>query len=235
MPNTLFLQLEGLLQAWGERARWSIRDTAPEPTKSGVVGLLACAMGLSADEDLRSLSRQLRFGVRCDKPGSMLRDYHTVSGGVMSAEGIVKINQTTKEPETVVSERRYLCDASFLVAVQGQSALIEQLAQAAQDPIWTIFLGRKACVPSRPVYEAVGDFDSLEAALAARPIVPSLKNTQQATATLRAVIECKPNEGSMRRDQFDSRSRRTYLPRYAREVLLTVQVQQPSELPQQES
>lgn len=231
MPNILFLRLEGLLQAWGERARWSIRDTAPEPTKSGVVGLLACAMGLSDDDDLRTLSRQLRFGVRCDRPGSTLRDYHTVSGGVMSAEGKVKINQTTKEPETVVSERRYLCDASFLVAVQGEPALIMRLARAAQDPIWTIFLGRKSCVPSRPVYEAVGDFESLEAALTTYPSIHSRNNAQQATATIRAVIECNPNEGSMRRDQFDSVSRRTYLPRYAREILLTVPVQVVSHIP----
>ncbi|MGC8879968.1 MAG: CRISPR-associated protein Cas5, partial [Anaerolineae bacterium] len=32
MANTLFLRLEGPLQAWGERARWRVRDTAPEPT-----------------------------------------------------------------------------------------------------------------------------------------------------------------------------------------------------------
>jgi CRISPR system Cascade subunit CasD len=51
MANTLFLRLEGPLQSWGERARWDVRDTAPEPTKSGVIGLLACALGLSADED----------------------------------------------------------------------------------------------------------------------------------------------------------------------------------------
>lgn len=209
MPNTLFLRLQGPLQAWGERARWTVRDTAPEPTKSGVVGLLACAMGLSEDDDLRNLSRQLRIAVRCDQPGSLLTDYHTVSGGVMSAEGKVKINQNSGEPETVVSERRYLCDASFLVVVQGEATLIEMLAQAVQDPHWTIFLGRKACVPTRPIFDGLGEFESLEAALLQDMMKPT-----------RAVIECKPSEGVMRRDEINSRSHRTYLPRYTREVLL---------------
>jgi CRISPR system Cascade subunit CasD len=45
MANTLFLRLEGPLQAWGERGRWSIRDSAAEPTKSGVIGLLVHGCG----------------------------------------------------------------------------------------------------------------------------------------------------------------------------------------------
>ena len=64
MANTLYLRLEGPLQSWGERGRWSIRDTGPEPTKSGVIGLLGCAMGVNDDRELRHLSQALRMGVR---------------------------------------------------------------------------------------------------------------------------------------------------------------------------
>ena len=61
--NTLFLRLEGPLQAWGLRARWGERDTADAPTKSGVLGLLGCAMGLRRDDsELCSLSNALRTG-----------------------------------------------------------------------------------------------------------------------------------------------------------------------------
>ena len=42
----LILRLEGALQSWGERSHWDHRDTAVFPSKSGVVGLLGCAMGL---------------------------------------------------------------------------------------------------------------------------------------------------------------------------------------------
>ena len=41
----LFLRLEGPLQSWGIRSRWDVRETQPEPTKSGVIGLLGCALG----------------------------------------------------------------------------------------------------------------------------------------------------------------------------------------------
>ena len=224
MANTLFLRLEGPLQSWGERARWSVRDSAPEPTKSGVVGLLACALGLSEDDDLRALSQQIRFGVRCDKAGTSLIDYHTVIGGVMSAEGKVKINANTREPETVVSQRYYLCDASFLAVIQSDDeALIGRLAEKVQDPHWPFFLGRKCCSPSRPPFAGLGTFDSLNAALAIHP----LNQKGEGQARVRAMIECKPAEGgaTRRRDEVDSRRARTFLPRYTKEVWLDVSIQ----------
>jgi len=228
MANTLFLRLEGPMQSWGERARWSVRDTAPEPTKSGVVGLLACALGLNEDIELRALSRRLRMGVRCDRPGSILVDYHTVVGGVMSAEGKVKKNATTKEPETVVSWRSYLCDASFLVALQADPTTIDQLATAIQSPHWPIFLGRKSCPPSNPPFVGIGDFASLLIALEAIPIESSRVAPNQRTIDtikVRAVIECLPTEGMLRRDEIDMLSRRTYSPRYTREVYVNAKIQ----------
>jgi CRISPR system Cascade subunit CasD len=227
VANTLFLRLEGPLQSWGERGRWSIRDTASEPTKSGVVGLLACALGLSADDDLRTLSRSISIGIRCDRPGSVLRDYHTVVGGVMSAEGKIKINASTKEPETVVSERFYLADASFLVAVQAEPQLVARLHRALQDPTWPFYLGRRSCPPAAPVFNGEGDFPSLEAALKARP-VQLRKPDGSKEINLRAVLECRPDDenATRRRDEVDSRLRRTFQPRYVREKLLAFTIQQ---------
>jgi CRISPR system Cascade subunit CasD len=225
--NTLFLRLEGPLQSWGERARWSIRDTAPEPTKSGIVGLLGCALGISADDDLRILSQSIQIGVRCDRPGTILRDYHTVIGGVMSAEGKIKINASTKEPETVVSERYYLSDASFLVAVRAEPAIISQLSTAIQDPTWPFFLGRKSCPPSAPVYAGIGSFPTLEDALIAIPL--QLRRPEEIReVSLRAVLECGPNEENAlrRKDEINSRLRRTFLPRFTCDKLLTVPVRQ---------
>ena len=48
--NTLFLRLEGPLQAWGDTSKFVIRRTMDAPTKSGVLGLLCCAMGLSREK-----------------------------------------------------------------------------------------------------------------------------------------------------------------------------------------
>ena len=223
MANTLFLHLEGPLQAWGERARWSVRDSAPEPTKSGVIGLLGCALGLQTDEDLRALSRNLRMGVRCDRPGSPLVDYHTVCGGVLSAEGKVKRTSSTGRIETVVSLRSYLCDACFLVALQAMpdpSALIERLAKALQLPHWPVYLGRKSCVPSAPIFAGVADFSSLEEALSAWPAQDA--DRVGGAKRVRTVIQCDPGQGVIRRDELESNRYRTFGPRHTCEAYISV-------------
>ncbi|HNR02413.1 MAG TPA: type I-E CRISPR-associated protein Cas5/CasD [Anaerolineaceae bacterium] len=204
MANTLFLRLEGPLQAWGERARWSVRDTSTEPTKSGIIGLLACALGLKSDNDLAALSRGFRMGVRCDREGVFLTDFHTVVGGVLSAEGKIK-------KDTVLSLRTYLCDASFLVALQGQADLIQNLSEAVQRPFWAVYLGRRACVPARPLYEGEGDFGDLLTALQCWPYTEKLEKED---GGIRVVLETGPGQGTQRRDEILSNSHRTFLPRY---------------------
>ena len=49
--SVLFLRLEGVLQSWGDDSRWSVRRTRGEPSKSGVIGLLAAASGWGLDAD----------------------------------------------------------------------------------------------------------------------------------------------------------------------------------------
>ena len=212
MANTLFLRLEGPMQSWGERARWSVRDSATEPTKSGLVGLLACALGWSEDDDLQNLSRSIHLGVRCDKQGVLLTDYHTIVGGVLSAEGKIKFNANTHKPETVVSQRTYLHDASFLAAIRAEPALVEKLAHALQNPVWPVYLGRKSCPPTLPVYAGEGDYESLEAALS---------NGLAAGERCRAVVECAPDEGFLHRDEIDSNRKRTFLARYTHDIQVT--------------
>lgn len=154
-PNTLFLRLEGLLQSWGDASKFVIRRSMDAPTKSGVLGLICCAMGLSrqaAREELSGLNT-LMMGVRIDRPGTRWWDYHTVGAktGILNAKGVVKINQKTKEPETLITRREYLADASFLIALQGDSDLIGKVAEALVSPKWPLYLGRKSCPPSVPV------------------------------------------------------------------------------------
>jgi len=76
-------------------------------------------------------------------------DYHYRTGGVIAADGKIKITASTHRIETVVSHRSYLCDASFLVAVQAAPEWIERLEAAVRSPTWPLYLGRKSCPPAR--------------------------------------------------------------------------------------
>lgn len=215
--NTLLIRLEAPLQAWGTRSRWGDRETSQEPSKSGVIGLLACALGWGRDRDndIRALAWEVSFGVRVDLQGLVLRDYQTVSGGAMSAEGKIKVTQSTGEPETVLSPRLYISDASFLVAVRGAEATVSKLATALQDPVWPVYLGRKSCPPAVPPYAGGGDYPSLISALETTPRGP-----RASAGALRASVEVAPGFGIPRPDQIDVLSRRRYVQRHSQDMLV---------------
>ncbi len=178
--NTIFLRLEGPLQAWGDPSKFVIRRSMETPTKSGVLGLICCAMGWPRqkvvddpipDEGLRDLAQKfikqreegkdeprialldllntLTMGVRIDRSGMRWWDYHTVGAGIgmTTAAGGLK----TGAQGTLITRREYLADASFLVALQGDPMLIEEVAKALLSPKWTLYLGRKSCPPSVPI------------------------------------------------------------------------------------
>jgi CRISPR-associated protein Cas5/CasD subtype I-E len=135
--------------------------------------MLCAALGILRPDARCSLAElnELRMGVRIDRPGVRWWDYHTVGAGMQMriAEG-----ETKTKPGAMLTRREYLCDASFLVALQGNPKLIERLHGALLRPVWPIYLGRKSCPPSLPLVGWNGDRDTvqcpdLESALRSMP------------------------------------------------------------------
>lgn len=173
--NTLYLRLEGPLQSWGDQqSRFVVRRTAEAPSKSGVAGILCAALGVSryeAPKEWLPRLRELRMGVRIDAPGVRWWDYHTIGARLRmrTAEGKSK-------QDALLTRREYLCDASFLVALQGDPAVIDRLTKAVSKPVWGPYLGRKSCPPSRPLLDHAGDtFPDLLSALKAVDWRPRFK------------------------------------------------------------
>jgi CRISPR system Cascade subunit CasD len=169
-PLLLLLRLEGPLQSWGERSRWDYRDTASMPTKSGVIGLLACALGKKRNDPfILALDKKLVMGVRMERPAQVMTDYQTASGTILTSEG--KERGKKGEVSTLQSWRQYLQDAAYLVALSGEEGILKACAEALQHPVWTVYLGRKSCVPTRPIFEALTNaYCSLEDALQNYPV-----------------------------------------------------------------
>lgn len=171
--NTLFLRLAGPMQAWGTSSRFQLRRTDLYPSKSGVLGMLLCAMGVRREDSRQALGplTPLLMGVRIDRSGTLDWDYHTAGAkfGIRKAEGGVKETESTGKYETLLSRRQYLYDASFLVALHGDTTIIDACASALRSPTWPLFLGRKCCVPAEPIYAGTGSFGTLSDALASVP------------------------------------------------------------------
>jgi CRISPR system Cascade subunit CasD len=203
--SVLLLRLAGPMQSWGTRSRFSNRDTGLEPSRSGVVGMLCAAKGISRDDDeaLKSFGiDKLKMAVRVDREGRLMRDYHTAQE-VLRASG-----KTTQD--TVLSERFYLADADFLVGLQGERAFLDELATALRSPVWQLCLGRKAFVPSLPICENIHDGDLMKV-MQRHPWRKRWAREQPPPKPLRCVVEVKYGEGEPRQDvplSFVSRDRR---------------------------
>ncbi len=198
--STLFLRLAGPMQSWGTSSRFQLRRTQHHPSKSGVLGMLLCAMGVRREHSPEALKplTPLLMGVRVDRSGTLDWDYHTAGAkiGIRRADGKIKKTAKTGEYETLLSRRQYLYDASFLVAVQGNTDTVSDCAAALQNPTWPVFLGRKCCVPAEPVFAGTGSFDTLTEALSSIPWQARIeaidRHDKGATRTLDTYTEHPP-------------------------------------------
>jgi CRISPR system Cascade subunit CasD len=161
--HTLLLRLIGPMQSWGHRSRFDDRDTALEPTRSGVIGLICAAMDIPREAELVRFDC-LRMGVRVDHPGKVMTDYHTALD-VIKADGSGR--------DTVVSWRHYLADARFTVGLESDDlALLREIEGGLRDPKWPLYLGRKSfplTVPPLPQEGALRESTTLEEALRSAP------------------------------------------------------------------
>lgn len=134
--STLLLRLAGPLQSWGSSSRFVRRQTDRQPTKSGVLGLIAAAQGRRRSDSIEDLL-DLRFGVRTDQPGHLVRDFQTA--------------RTREGRSMPLSYRYYLADAIFVAGVEGPDELISTIVEALHEPTFPLYLGRRSCPPSGPL------------------------------------------------------------------------------------
>jgi CRISPR system Cascade subunit CasD len=171
----LLLWLEGPLQAWGHDSKFGVRDTLNFPTRSGVLGLLCCARGAGGPEvdwleQMNASNMEVRAYARIDSKGqALLRepalcDFQMVGSGYddndpwqsllipKTAEGKKAVGGGTK-----MTYRYYLQDSVFAVVLAVLDKKSELLAEALQNPVWDLYLGRKNCVPTELIYQGLFD------------------------------------------------------------------------------
>lgn len=133
--STLLLRLAAPMQSWGVGSKFNFRTTNLEPTRSGVIGMIAGAMGVGREDSLADFSK-LKFGVRIDQPGELDKDFHMVHQEIGT-----KINSW-------LTNRYYLFDAVFLVGLEGEMGLLKSIDDAIKKPVYPIYLGRRSCPPT---------------------------------------------------------------------------------------
>lgn len=170
MQNFLILKLQGAMQAWGTHTYEDYRPSNIFPTRSAVVGLLGACIGIDRNdiEARQSLNASFSLTVRADVRNGLwpvrITDFHTV----LEAR---KVSGKARN-DAIVSEREYLCDAEFTLALAfypDATYNLEKIKKALAKPKYTPFLGRRSCPIQTPLLlpeeQSVVSAESLEDAL----------------------------------------------------------------------
>lgn len=160
--TSIGIRLEGPMQSWGFDSQFNRRNTGLMPTKSGIAGMICAALGYTRGSEeencflreynnLRmstiALPRVLKRNFNDTLYNLEVRrivDYHTVEGTVRASG--------SSNPNAVITYRQYLADACFGVVLTGNSIFLKKIGDALKNPVWGIWLGRKNCIPTAPVF-----------------------------------------------------------------------------------
>lgn len=174
MREYLLFQLWGPMASWGNVAIGELRPSLSVPTRSAMIGLISGCLGYARvqEEEILELDGALRFGFRTDLPGTQLLDYHTVQspGGRTNYRDFpsrkAELEVPTKYLQATLSEREYIADACWTVAVWSDSFELQKIKAALEEPEFVPFLGRKSCPPGMPFNPMLSSQTSLRDAFA---------------------------------------------------------------------
>ncbi|HPT83612.1 MAG TPA: type I-E CRISPR-associated protein Cas5/CasD [Limnochordia bacterium] len=137
------------------------------PGKAMLTGLIGNALGYDHNdaERLAELQERLDFAARWDVEPAVMVDYHTVDLGSqkMRSPGWTTYGSPEHRAGGPAARygihqryRHYLVDGLMTVAlglVAGGHPDLETIVQALNKPARPLFVGRKSCLPSRPLLD----------------------------------------------------------------------------------
>ena len=165
------------MQAWGYDSRYGRRDTFRFPTRSGLFGLLAAARGIGGDaREFLSTLQPVGVAVCAFPPAQtgpdgkgraselpvIIEDFQMVGSAYdlndpweslmrpRTSDGKRPVGEGTK-----MTFRYYLADMAYGAVLACEEELAVVLFDALQKPVWDLYLGRKACVPTETIAHGV--------------------------------------------------------------------------------
>lgn len=155
------------------------------PARSLLAGMIGNALGYSHGDFslLQRLQERICFAARIERPGSEIVDYQTVDLG-QDFMDMEKFGWTTRgRPEkraggtaasgTHIRYRHFIADASVTVVIalkpSDEEPDLDSVAAALIEPARPLFLGRKSCIPSEPIFLSKAKGDSILEVLKSYP------------------------------------------------------------------
>ena len=206
MKSHLVLNLESPMMSFGGETVDNLGVIRPFPAASMLTGLFANALGWQRIERQRhqDLQDRIVFAARIDREshgGLRMTDFQTAQlaandrGWTTRGAPEERAGGANTYHAPHLRYRDYHSDMRVTVALRLEpeegAPTLDNLAQALQEPARPLFIGRKPCLPSRPMF---GGFSQGESALSALLSVP-LDGASIAGADIR--VQWPDGEGSV--------------------------------------
>lgn len=173
----LALWAESPLQSWGVDSRFGLRLTFRFPTKSGIAGIILSSLGRGGEEKdfLKDFSKLKETAISFCRKGkehsySELIDYQIVGAAynpkdTWEEDMILRHRNGTpaqdkKNSIPLLTYRHYLQDAFFGIVQEVDDDMAAPVVDGLMNPVWPLYLGRKCCVPTHPIFNGVFDTES---------------------------------------------------------------------------
>ena len=201
MKQYLVFHIHGPFFAAGDIAVGEYRPSLGQPTKSGLIGLIAASMGIRRTDHkkIQLLTEKIRIGILVLASGYLLRDYHI---SIVPAPGktpfLTRRNELLAEKlSTILSTRDYRQDSLFRIVLSSEDVdLLANIKAALITPIFAPYLGRKSCPPALPfaptIVNAESMIDALQVVKFSFTEEISLLIQKNKKSTLQAFLEEKP-------------------------------------------
>lgn len=166
MKDFLVLKLQAPLMSFGAVIVDNFGYTSDMPGLSTITGLIGNALGYYHGdiEKLHLLQKNIEIGVRCIKRGQQITDYQTVdfSQSHLPIKGWTtygRLDQRKGGPDsksgTHIRYRDYWADSAFLVVItikNDTDVSLTDIKKALINPARPLFIGRKTCLPTAPIF-----------------------------------------------------------------------------------
>jgi CRISPR system Cascade subunit CasD len=180
MRDYLVFTLTGSFAAMGDLAGHERRGSWTWPGRSAILGLLSAAKGIRRDGDFSSID-SLSVTVAIFDSGVPLRDYHTVQTIPSAAaqrpqSRPLALSTAGKNANTTITLRDYRMCPLYGIGVSsgepGGGAHLASLRDALLQPVFSPYIGRKACTLAAPMHPQIVTAESAADALHAVRLPP---------------------------------------------------------------
>lgn len=161
--NYLKLNLSGVLQYFADTDSTTLRTTYNSslyPTKRAIVGLISSAFGYGrGDKRITDLYNTIDIKYHVVSEPVIMEDFQTIKSLKSQQYYMNKFYKRNKfntvsnavQDRQLIKNVQYLQDAEYEIYVGGNDKLLQSIYNAMQNPVYSLYIGKRSCVPNKPI------------------------------------------------------------------------------------